>query len=225
MELLPKYQTLEINKKTQASPSELIEFLKNGWVTDIKNKLPSETTFHSLINGLAKSRKFYTTDFISKNYFGSIQNNNLPANNIWETWFPRETILNCFPGEEDNQSCAARTLHLKKRQGWNYHAIQWPDQLHWKINTFANSWWIETNLIRQLSEPNKLETSYYLVNADGSIDFEIVLEFWPQRLFYMGGIFSAIVFCFCITFLFLRRLTPKSTTRGSRSLDDDFNRE
>lgn len=225
IELLPKYQILEPNKKNQATLNELSEFLKDGWVTDIKNKLPSETTLHSLINDLGKPRKFYTTDFISKNYFGSIQNNNLPAYNIWETWFPQEISLNCIQSEEDNQNCTARKLNLKKQRSWDSHAIQWPDLLHWKINAFANSWWIETNLIRQLSELHNLKTSYYLLNPDGSIDFEIVLEFWPQRLFYIGGIFSAIVFCFCTTVLFLRRLTTPSTTRGSRFPYDDLNRE
>ena len=89
---------------------------------------------------------------------------------------------------------------------WGSNALQWPDLLHWQINSFANSWWIDTNFIRQIPLSTDTSSQYYHLNQNGSVDFEIVLEFWPQRLFYMGGIFSITLFLSCVVALALRRI-------------------
>jgi hypothetical protein len=38
-------------------------------------------------------------------------------------------------------------------------------------------------------------------NADGSYDFEIIVEFWPQRLFYIGLIISGTTLLACFGYL------------------------
>lgn len=46
---------------------------------------------------------------------------------------------------------------------------------HILVNTFANAWWIDITKIKN-----------YKRNPDGSIDFDLIMEYRPQRLFYLG---------------------------------------
>ena len=205
---LSEYQVLKGNEDNQANSEELKGFLSQGWISDLQNKQTEEITLNTLITRLENiqtSQKLRKTDFISKNYFGSIQNNNLPANSIWETWFPRDIILFCSDIHKTNQDCYPN-FSISLINKWRSNALQWPDLLHWKINSFANSWWIDTNFIRQIPIPTDTSSRYYHLNQNGSVNFEIVLEFWPQRLFYMGGIFSITLFFSCVTALVLRSL-------------------
>jgi hypothetical protein len=55
---------------------------------------------------------------------------------------------------------------------------------HHLANGFANFWSIDLEKIK--------ESGTYIQNPDGSIDFELVLEFWPQRIFYLGLLISLI---------------------------------
>ncbi|MFA6047635.1 MAG: alpha-(1-_3)-arabinofuranosyltransferase family protein [Parcubacteria group bacterium] len=63
------YNILDGNESDQATRGELVEYVKNGWISSL---------------GCGGN-----VDFISKNLEGSIQNNNLPDGNIWETWFEK----------------------------------------------------------------------------------------------------------------------------------------
>ena len=205
---LSEYQVLKGNEDNQANLKELKGFLLHGWVSDLKNKQTDEITLNTLITRLENiqsPQKTRKTDFISKNYFGSIQNNNLPANSIWETWFPRDILLFCSDSQKENHDCDS-TFSISSANKWGSNALQWPDLLHWQINSFANSWWIDTNFIRQIPLSTDINNRYYQLNQNGSVDFELVLEFWPQRLFYMGGIFSITLFFSCVTALALRSL-------------------
>jgi hypothetical protein len=208
IEFLSKYKILNGNKNNQANLEELKNFLTQGWVSDLQNKQTKEITLNTLITrleGIQTPRKLRKTDFVSKNYFGSIQNNNLPANSIWETWFPKDILLFCSESSKTNQNCDP-TFSINSINKWRSNALQWPDLLHWQINSFANSWWIDTNFIRQIPLSTDTSSQYYHLNQNGSVDFEIVLEFWPQRLFYMGGIFSITLFLSCVVALALRRI-------------------
>ena len=51
-----------------------------------------------------------------------------------------------------------------------------------------------------------------VLNSDGSYDIEMVIEFFPQRWFYLGLLISGTTFLGCITFLgvdFVRRWRRK----------------
>ncbi len=207
IELLSNYKVLEGNDKNQANLTELKKFLSQGWITDIKNKISSETTLRSLITDIENTgttQEFTKIDFISKNFFGSIQNDNLPANKIWESWFPVEIVLKCTESEKKPACMLKSPPFTKIPSKRSPRTLQWPNLLHWEINSFANSWWIKTDFIRSLPETTDIKTGYYQLNTNGTIDFEIVLEFWPQRLFYMGGVFSITLFVLCITALLFR---------------------
>ena len=56
---------------------------------------------------------------------------------------------------------------------------------------------------RKLDLPNYTE---YVVQKnfnfiDGTYDFELIIEFWPQRLFYLGAVVSGSFFIMAIIYL------------------------
>lgn len=65
------YQITKENEDDQAGFSQLKEFVGNGWVTSIRNP---------------------AVDFVSKKFKGTIQNENLPHGNFWETWTNRNAL-------------------------------------------------------------------------------------------------------------------------------------
>jgi hypothetical protein len=113
-------------------------------------------------------------DFGSKNFQGTIQNDNLPDGHFWETWLQKPI--------ENNQN-------------------------HLMANGYANSWVIDTNAIcgvdsgRSLSAEEAGGNFKCIKNPDGSYDFEMVVEFWPQRLFYVGLGISGLTLLGCVGYL------------------------
>jgi len=67
------------------------------------------------------------------------------------------------------------------------------EESHIVANGYANSWVIEPKKI--CSEANKCK-----LNPDGSYDFELVVEFWPERLFQVGLIISISSLLVCLAF-------------------------
>jgi len=67
------------------------------------------------------------------------------------------------------------------------------EENHLLVNGYANSWLINLNDIKKSGK--------YIQNSDGSIDFELVVEFWPQRLFCLGLLISGITLLACLGYL------------------------
>ncbi len=130
----------------QASAEELGKFLKEGKVS-----------------GLSASSQI---SFVSKNFSGTVQNNNLENGPWWETW-----------------SFAKKSLPLNAPL--------------FKVNGYAGSWIINPKDICQKS-------GFCFANADGSFDLEIVLEFWPQRFFYLGAAVSLFTFWLILALILFR---------------------
>ena len=57
---------------------------------------------------------------------------------------------------------------------------------HYKANSFQNAWHINTN---DVCGDNKIRC---FRNNDGSFELEFLVEFWPQRLVYIGYLISGI---------------------------------
>ncbi len=68
------------------------------------------------------------------------------------------------------------------------------ESTHILANGYANAWIID---------PNKLCSGNFtcIKNKDGSYDFEIIVEFWSQRFFYLGLIISITTFIGCLLYL------------------------
>ena len=125
----------------------------------------------------------YNIDFISKNFQGTIQNNNLPKGKFYETWLAGKL------GEKNN-GITQKIFSLVQ----NNSIKQLPEENHLTANGYANSWLIETDKICS-------QTDFCVKNPDGTYDFELVVEFWSQRLFYIGLFVSGITLFGCLGYL------------------------
>lgn len=68
------------------------------------------------------------------------------------------------------------------------------DEYHYKLNGFLNAWYIDTD--DWCATQGKCTK-----NADGSYDIEMVIEFWPQRWFYLGLLISGTTLAGCLGYL------------------------
>jgi len=73
---------------------------------------------------------------------------------------------------------------------------------HSVVNGYANSWTINPNEIC-------VDNSKCVKNADGTYDLELIVEFWPQRLFYIGAFVSSITLFGCLVYLVRMHTTNK----------------
>lgn len=175
-----KYKTLDGNSEDQATKDELQNYLDSGYVTTLgpsgfsgkpEGAGNKEIRHMKWVDGkeVLDYVEKYNIDFVSKNFQGTIQNDNLPNGNIFETWFRR-------PIENNNN--------------------------HLMANGYANSWVIDTSSVCDPKNNSSNSSGANCVrNADGSYDFEMVVEFWPQRLFYVGLAISLSTLLGCIVYL------------------------
>jgi hypothetical protein len=212
-EILSSYQTLKGNEKTQASLESLKKFLKKRWVTDIELEPPSLTSPYNLIKNIGRKTLDQTipkTGFISKKFFNTIQNENLPTGVFWETWFAGNISMDCNIKSSNEESCErTNSVNWKIKNGLNTNVFEWPNDLHWRINAKTNGWWLNSKFLRRTPLLTNNESTFYRLSSNGTISFELVMEFWPQRLFYIGGIISFIVLLVSLTLLLLRYLRSK----------------
>ena len=79
------------------------------------------------------------------------------------------------------------------------------DEYHYKLNGFLNGWYVDTAELCAGSREEVLGTSEIQTactqNADGSYDIEFVIEFWPQRWFYLGLLISGTTLLGCLGYL------------------------
>jgi hypothetical protein len=68
------------------------------------------------------------------------------------------------------------------------------DEYHYKLNGFLNAWYVDPAVLCQ-------NNSACIKNSDGSYDMEMVIEFWPQRWFYLGLIISGTILAGCLGYL------------------------
>ncbi len=72
---------------------------------------------------------------------------------------------------------------------------------HFKINGYANGWYVDTEKVCQ-------NNGACTKNPDGTYDMEMVIEFFPQRWFYLGLVISGTTLVSCLGYLtydFIRR--------------------
>lgn len=67
---------------------------------------------------------------------------------------------------------------------WGAPAVD--ERYHLRTNEYANSWWLDLAYVK------KHFGDSVAVNADGSYDIELVLEYTPQRYFYFGILVSIL---------------------------------
>jgi hypothetical protein len=83
------------------------------------------------------------------------------------------------------------------------------DMAHFKINGYANGWTVDPLYIK-----THFSTKYWRQNADGSLDFNLVIYFRPQSWFYVGLVISSVALVGCVGFLvFARRQRRRKLRR------------
>ncbi len=161
--------------------------------SEVETAKPKETTF-DLINPTKKlvhikgaTKPFYLT--MSESYHDKWQAelNNGKVNGFFKSWVPF------------------------------VHPDVIANDKHFKYMTFLNGWYINPqdlceskvkSLPRRMTWGQKSIKSGCTKNPDGSYDIEMVIEFTPQRYFYLGLLISGITFITLIGYLgydFIRR--------------------
>lgn len=199
-EKLSKYKILDGNEEDQASRGAVLDFIDKGWIStlgDGKEKEIKHMKWTDNKEQLDYVEK-YNIDFISKNFQDTIQNDNLSDGNIFETWFASNDNVKQISGDR-----------------------------HLQANGYANSWIINTNEVcagsdgiaspakRGRNDPSASSgQAWCRQNTDGTYDFEMIVEFWPQRLFYIGGAISLSTFLGCIIYLIYDKLKKPSASKA-----------
>ncbi len=80
-----------------------------------------------------------------------------------------------------------------------------PAKYHFVADGYSNSWWINLNYIK------KLGPQYYKINKNGSINFELIIDYWPQRLLYIGIIISGLTVILFVLYLIYDALKKRKT--------------
>ena len=165
-EMLHDYWVLDGNESSQASRTEIGEYVSKGIISTLGR---GESQTGKSIPKIGDLQEAFCNDeyeiaFVSKNIRNTIQNNNLPDGSIFETW-------SYAPFDE---------------------------KYHLTANGFANSWIIELDYLESRG------SDILRQNADGTYDFELVLEFKNQRIFYIGVFISVLTLFLTLLALFCR---------------------
>ncbi len=174
---LNDYKIIDGNEEDQATKEELVNFVDKGYIMTLGDK---------------------KIEFVSKNFADTIQNDNLPNRDFYETWFASNQL------SANNNQWYERLL--RRFVPRNDNMIQIPDENHQQVNVFANSWWIQKDKVCQ-------DDGFCKMNADGSYDFEMIVEYWPQRIFYFGVIISFSALILSIFYLTFKRFSDIVRTR------------
>lgn len=157
----PTKYIVRVHNASSNFPLVFSESFHSGWNIYLKSMIfntapslldsyvvsePDQASFEEVNNSFVS---YFGSSFISKNYYDSIQNQNLPSGDFYDSWF-----------------------------------LQPLSSTHLVSNYYSNTWIINPNEI--------CSSGTCIMNAEGSYDFELIVEFWPQRLFIIGGILSSI---------------------------------
>ena len=78
-------------------------------------------------------------------------NKNLSKGKPWETWFPGKLNLTCENFSSPNNDCSTTDPEFMEiERGLNSAVVGLPDVFHWKANGYANSWWLDLDLLKKL---------------------------------------------------------------------------
>ncbi len=93
---------------------------------------------------------------------------------ISDTNIKNEVSRSYFNGEINEGRHRDVFIEKSLFETWNKNPL--PEEKHFLINGYANSWYIAPE------------------DSGGKIDYQIVIEYWPQRLFYIGSFITILAF-------------------------------
>jgi len=92
-----------------------------------------------------------------------------------------EIVASYFDGEIKEGTHKNIFLDKNTFETWGKKPIA--EDRHYLVNGYANSWYITPQ------------------DVGGKENYELIVEFWPQRLFYIGLLISTIIFIGCLSYL------------------------
>ena len=120
-----------------------------------------------------------------KNISNKMQSFQIVDGSLWETWFGMEFVVN------DNNDFSIKQGLMANS------SILIPPKYHWMANGFSNSWWIKPDLLKISDE------QYFNTNTNGSYNFEMVIEFWPQRVYVGLLLLAGLIILISIVYIIL----------------------
>ncbi len=75
---------------------------------------------------------------------------------------------------------------------------QVPEKDHFIANGYSNAWFVDFPAICQQSQ-------LCVKNSDGSYTLEFIIEFWPQRIFFLGSSITLLTVATCAIFIVIKR--------------------
>jgi len=150
---LSSYKIFDGNKEDQASVNELQDYYNRGLITSLGDGNVKTLQHKQWMQGreIPSYSEKYRTAFISKDFKGTIQNNNLPSGHFYETWLKKNIT----------------------------------EVTHFTVNGYANGWVVD---VAKLCA----ESQVCRQNDDGTFDMELIIEFWPQQVHYLGILITAL---------------------------------
>lgn len=166
----------------------------------------------SIISLLNNKNSIETIQFISKPLHGAIQNNNLHNGLVYETWFPvtLENNNSDYVFNEDADENHLRILASILGKNYEGTVVEWPKVFHEKDKLGLNEWFMDLNILKELPQVKEGNIGYYFVDENNSIDFDVVVEYWPQRIVFIGYGVSLVSFVFCLILLVFLRFYTRS---------------
>ena len=147
------YKIFDGNKEDQASVNELQDYYHRGLITSLGDGNEKTLQHKQWKDGreIPSYSERYQIAFISKDFKGTIQNNNLPSGQFYETW-------------------------LKKSI---------PEATHFTVNGYANGWVVDVAKLCAKAQVCRQ-------NDNGTFEFELIIEFWPQQMQYFGILITGL---------------------------------
>jgi hypothetical protein len=86
-EALENYKIFSNEVEEQASTEDIKKYIEDNFISTLGNNSNKNRTIVSFVDGHeVRSKENYNVEFVSKNNFGTIQNNNLEAGKFWQSW-------------------------------------------------------------------------------------------------------------------------------------------
>lgn len=168
MRNLTNYKILYGNDEDRATAVEIKDYLRRGWISTLGDGQEKVFQHKKWETGreIPTYSENYHTEFISKKFQDTIQNDNLPSGSFYETWLKNPL----------------------------------PETVHFTANGYANGWILETEQICR-SAP-----TVCVRNSNGTYDLELIVEFWPQKLYYLSILISITTLLSCLGYLLYRTI-------------------
>jgi len=112
----------------------------------------------------------------------------------WKIYAGKREFFNNTTDDEQSHRGTIQEYKNLRNNFWDtwFRTPVIQEDRHFTANGYANGWLMETEKIC------KTDPSVCSTNADGTVNISLTIDYWPQRLFFMGMIASGITILVCL---------------------------